>query len=449
MASCEKEEITPTIEETPLSQEAIQKINFKELPQKILSYFDQEHLVTFKGKKSNNMFGTARTDVPTVRNIHKKGRSSYTIALKKNPRVSGLYFDNIVITELERNRQKITILRYRPKPNWYYSPQKDIKDFSGTVEFYTATGELLGRLELLNGKGTEEPQEYKGFSTTCEYTWKSTLCVGDVNGGDSYSCTYEFEETCTTSYTTELAVADETGGGGGTVYEGGGGGGGTVTTTPIIEEEETNDPEDCNTFAEKVKEVVNLEGGFVDDPIDTGGATNKGISWPIWEKSAKDICNVEPTLENLKNLTDEQAKAIYKKLFWDPMLCDDIQDGDMRFLLFDFNVNAGPNAVKVLQQTLNGFGNNLTVDGGMGPATLNALNNTQDQVSLYNKFKVNRQKYYDDITAVSINRFLKKFPNASASDVQKKTMKKYINGWTNRNNSFKDKTEGNQTNVNC
>ena len=112
-----------------------------------------------------------------------------------------------------------------------------------------------------------------------------------------------------------------------------------------------NDPNDCNSFNKVVAKVLSSEGGFVNDPADPGGATNKGISWPVWTAQAKSVLNKEPTLQNLKDLTTNDANKIYKKLYWDKVKADDIIDGDLRFLLFDFNVNAGRNAVKVLQRT--------------------------------------------------------------------------------------------------
>ena len=210
------------------------------------------------------------------------------------------------------------------------------------------------------------------------------------------------------------------------------------------------DEEDCNTFEERVKEVLNTEGGFVNDPVDSGGATNRGISWPVWLKNAQRILGVSPTLQNLKNLTEDGAKSIYKELYWDALRLDEVKDGDLRFLIFDFNVNSGEgNAVRVLQRTINQLGGNVSVDGAFGSQTLNAINNISDQVRLYNDYKNNRNKYLKQITKNNINRYLKEFPQATETELKARTYKRFINGWLNRVNSFKDKTDSNSENVNC
>ena len=55
------------------------------------------------------------------------------------------------------------------------------------------------------------------------------------------------------------------------------------------------------TFDHCIELVLGHEGGYVDDPNDAGGETNWGIS----KRAYKDV--------DIKNLTKEEAKAIYKK----------------------------------------------------------------------------------------------------------------------------------------
>ena len=186
----------------------------------------------------------------------------------------------------------------------------------------------------------------------------------------------------------------------------------------------------CNEFDNRVDEVLNTEGGFVNDPDDLGGATNKGIAWDTWVQNAQSVLGIDPTLENLGNLTDQGAKDIYKNEYWDKINADDIDDGDIRFMLFDFYVNSGSHAVKGVQRTLNSMGYNLTVDGGMGPNTLNAINSA-NQMDLYNNLKQTRIDFYNGI--------VQRNPSQS----------KFLNGWLNRINKFKDKTEEDNQDVNC
>jgi lysozyme family protein len=159
------------------------------------------------------------------------------------------------------------------------------------------------------------------------------------------------------------------------------------------------------------------EGGFVNDPDDPGGATNKGITFSTFEKHAKGVLGLEPTLTNLKELTNSQAKVIYKSRYWNKMRGDDFTHQDLANIVFDFFVNAGYNGTKVLQEVLNSMGEKLAVDGIVGPNTIKVLN-SKKQVEVYRKFKQARIDYYEKLAA------------------KNSKMKKFLKGWLNRVNSF-------------
>lgn len=59
-------------------------------------------------------------------------------------------------------------------------------------------------------------------------------------------------------------------------------------------------------FAQAIEFTLSWEGGYVNDPGDAGGETNMGIS----KRSYPDL--------DIKNLTVEQAKAIYYADYWLP-----------------------------------------------------------------------------------------------------------------------------------
>jgi len=83
-------------------------------------------------------------------------------------------------------------------------------------------------------------------------------------------------------------------------------------------------------FETSLKFVLTWEGGdkYTEDPKDPGGATKFGISQKAY-----------PGL-NIKDLTLEQAKAIYKKDYWDKCGCDVIGT-PMDIITFDTAVNMG------------------------------------------------------------------------------------------------------------
>ena len=126
------------------------------------------------------------------------------------------------------------------------------------------------------------------------------------------------------------------------------------------------------TFDEIIEHVLEHEGGYVNDPTDLGGETKYGIT----KRFYPDI--------DIKNLTKEQAKEIYKRDYWDKNRVDELPE-QLRHIFFDMCVNQGRGtAVKVLQRAANAKGAKLKVDGGMGPATLKAVQNVEhDRVKSY------------------------------------------------------------------
>ena len=77
-----------------------------------------------------------------------------------------------------------------------------------------------------------------------------------------------------------------------------------------------------------IKFVLDHEGGLSENKNDPGGTTNWGISQRAY-----------PSLD-IKNLTIEQAKEIYKKDYWDKLNCDTIPS-PMDIIHFDTAVNMG------------------------------------------------------------------------------------------------------------
>jgi typhoid toxin secretion A len=129
-----------------------------------------------------------------------------------------------------------------------------------------------------------------------------------------------------------------------------------------------------NLFDMAFEHTVGLEGGYCNDPSDSGGATCYGITEAVareWGYTGE-MCD----------LPLDTAKAIYKQNYWDRMLLDDVGSlaPDVALEMFDTGVNCGTGtAVKFLQKALNRFNNqgtiyaDIDVDGGMGPQSLDAL----------------------------------------------------------------------------
>ena len=133
-------------------------------------------------------------------------------------------------------------------------------------------------------------------------------------------------------------------------------------------------------FNKIIEKVLEHEGGYVNDPTDLGGETKYGIT----KRFYPDV--------DIKNLTIDQAKKIYKKDYWDKNKVESLPS-QLRHIYFDMCVNMGKRtAVKVLQRAANNKGRDIDVDGGLGPATIGALKGVElDRVRAF------RVKYYVDL----------------------------------------------------
>lgn len=128
------------------------------------------------------------------------------------------------------------------------------------------------------------------------------------------------------------------------------------------------------TFNRLVTGIILREGGYVCHPDDSGGAT----CWGITEALAREY----DYTGRMEDLTQEEAKRIYKTAFWDVLHLDDVYalSAAVAEELFDTSVNIGPSvAGGWLQRSLNAFNlkgttyPDLKVDGLVGPGTLGAL----------------------------------------------------------------------------
>lgn len=109
-------------------------------------------------------------------------------------------------------------------------------------------------------------------------------------------------------------------------------------------------------FDQAFERLIGHEGGYVNHPADPGGETKFGITKRSYPS------------EDIRNLTLDRAKAIYRRDYWGPAGCDVVPEM-VRFDLFDMAVNAGvKRAVQTLQKAVA-----ETEDGILGPRTLQAV----------------------------------------------------------------------------
>lgn len=127
-------------------------------------------------------------------------------------------------------------------------------------------------------------------------------------------------------------------------------------------------------FANAWAKTGRAEGGYVDDPEDSGGETNHGITEEVAREQGYD--------GPMRDLTPQRAERIAKREYWDVMLLDEIASvsGGIASEMFDTGFNTGPaRAVAFLQRSLNALNrqekdyDDMLVDGKAGPRTLAAL----------------------------------------------------------------------------
>ncbi len=139
-------------------------------------------------------------------------------------------------------------------------------------------------------------------------------------------------------------------------------------------------------YRDAIKKVLEHEGGFVNNPLDKGGATNWGVTQTTYNQymSAKLGKTYSSTVDEIKKMPMDIAIDIYKKLYWDKIQGDKIRKYTVALAIFDQAINRGvSSAVKQAQRVVKkldpmGFAK-ITEDGVMGPATLTALNSIAEK----------------------------------------------------------------------
>lgn len=116
---------------------------------------------------------------------------------------------------------------------------------------------------------------------------------------------------------------------------------------------------DCLDF------VLQREGGWSNNPADTGGCTMHGITLPVYRVFKH---NASLTCSDLAQITDSDVSGVYVKLYWAPIGGDQLPAG-IALSVFDMAVNAGVSAsAKLLQGVLG-----TNVDGVIGAHTIACL----------------------------------------------------------------------------
>lgn len=153
-------------------------------------------------------------------------------------------------------------------------------------------------------------------------------------------------------------------------------------------------------FNKAIGKTLAREGGsrFTDDPSDRGGATKYGISQRSY-----------PNLD-IRNLTEQQAREIYKRDFWDRIRGDEVSSQPVAENIFDTCVNMGVRTGSRLAQLAVDI---QPADGVIGSKSIEALN-IMDEGLFISNFTIAKIARYAHICN------------------QDKTQQKFLLGWLNR-----------------
>jgi uncharacterized protein (TIGR02594 family) len=124
----------------------------------------------------------------------------------------------------------------------------------------------------------------------------------------------------------------------------------------------------ADNFARIQPIIEQWEGGFSDHPADPGGATNMGIT----QETLRQWRHQDVTADDVRALQRDEARQIFRAKYWEPLRCDEMPIA-LALMTYNAGVNAGiGRGARWLQEALNKQGEELDVDGTVGPLTLSA-----------------------------------------------------------------------------
>ncbi len=153
------------------------------------------------------------------------------------------------------------------------------------------------------------------------------------------------------------------------------------------------------TVTDIAREIVAREGGYVNDPDDPGGATNYGVTIHTMRRLGLDLTNDgRIDTEDVKVLTRAHAVSIFVEHYYRRPKIDHLPDA-LQSSVFDMYVNAGANAVKILQRLLGEMRIDVSVDGVIGPQTSKAVRQAMEAAPdhFVDAYGIARRNYYYEL----------------------------------------------------
>ena len=153
------------------------------------------------------------------------------------------------------------------------------------------------------------------------------------------------------------------------------------------------------TVTEIASAIVAREGGYVNDPDDPGGATNYGVTIHTMRRLGLDLTkDGQVSEDDVRVLTRAHAVSIFVEHYFRAPRIDRLPS-PLHSSVFDMYVNAGANAVKILQRLLGDMRISIAVDGVIGPLTSAATKQAMSAAPahLVDAYGIARRNYYYDL----------------------------------------------------
>lgn len=161
--------------------------------------------------------------------------------------------------------------------------------------------------------------------------------------------------------------------------------------------------------------ILRWEGGFVNDPIDKGGATNKGVTIATWRQIGYDKDgDGDIDVDDLRQLTIHDVRdRVLKPHYWDRWRADQIRNQSVANILVDWVWASGKWGIIIPQRLLG-----VKDDGQVGAITLGAVSK-QDPAGFFARVHEARRMFIAGIVA------------------RDPSQRRFQQGWLNRLNDIK------------
>jgi lysozyme family protein len=159
------------------------------------------------------------------------------------------------------------------------------------------------------------------------------------------------------------------------------------------------------SVTEIASEIVAREGGYVNDPDDPGGATKYGVTIHTMRRLGLDLDgDGDVDAADVKTLGKVKAVSIFVEHYFRRPRINQLPEV-LHATVFDMYVNAGANAVKILQRLLGDMRIQVKVDGLIGPKTIAATKKALEAAPKHfvDAYGIARRNYYYDLADRRVN----------------------------------------------